>query len=170
VASADLAVVAEALAAAVPVEGGRQRMRSKEFISNLDHDRIVAAIRAAESKTSGQIRIYIQRGHLKENPLAAAQKTFADLKMEQTKDRNAVLIWMAPRARKLAVIGDEGIHQKCGDSLWQSVVLKMTDHFKKERFTDAIVDAIGELGAVLSAHFPHQAGGQNELPDAVIES
>jgi uncharacterized membrane protein len=145
-------------------------MRSKEFISKLDHDRIVKAIREAESKTSGQIRIYIQRGSLKGEALESARKKFTELRMHETRDRNAVLIYVAPRARKLAVIGDQGIHEKCGDPLWQSVVSTMTDHFKKERFTDAIVDAVRELGAVLSEHFPHQAGGQNELPDEIIES
>jgi uncharacterized membrane protein len=145
-------------------------MRSKEFISTLDHDRIVEAIRAAESKTSGQIRIYIQRGLLKGEPLESARKKFAELRMHETANRNGVLIFVAPRARKLAVLGDQAIHEKCGDVLWQGVVSKMTDHFKSERFTEAMVDAIRELGAVLTEHFPHQAGGQNELPDDIIES
>jgi uncharacterized membrane protein len=145
-------------------------MRSKEFISHLNHDCIVEAIREAELKTSGQIRIYIQRGELKGDPLESAQKMFGQLKMHETADRNAVLIYVAPRARKLAVVGDQGIHQKCGDALWQEVVAKMTDHFKKERFTDAIVDAVHELGRVLAGHFPHRAGGQNELSDDIVES
>jgi uncharacterized membrane protein len=145
-------------------------MRSKEFISKLNHDRIVEAIREAESKTSGQIRIYIQRGLLKGEPLESARKKFTELRMHETADRNGVLIYVAPRARKLAVVGDQGIHDKCGDALWQSVVAKMTDHFKSERFTDAIVDAVHELGRILVDQFPHQAGGQNELPDDIIES
>jgi uncharacterized membrane protein len=145
-------------------------MRGKEFIGKLDHDRIVEAIREAESKSSGQIRIYIERGELKSDPLEAAQKIFAKLRIHETKERNAVLIFVAPRARKLAVVGDRGIHEKCGDPLWQSVVSKMTDHFKSERFTEAVVDAVGELGSVLATHFPHQSSGKNELPDDIIES
>ena len=144
-------------------------MRSKEFIGHLDHVRIVEAIRKAESTTSGQIRIYVQRGQVKDDALGAARKKFTDLQMHNTTDRNAVLIYVAPRARKLAVVGDEGVHQKCGDTLWQRVVAKMTDHFKKEQFTDAIAVAVHELGAVLKVHFPPRAGGQNELPDEVIE-
>jgi uncharacterized membrane protein len=144
-------------------------MRTKEFVNKLDHDRIVQAIREAESRTSGQIRIYLQRGKLKGDPLIAGQKRFSQLGMHDTKDRNAVLIYVAPRAHKFAVIGDKAVHEKCGDTLWQSVVSKMADHFKGERFSDAIVDAIHELGTVLSKHFPHHAGGQNELPDEIIE-
>jgi len=73
-------------------------MRTREFLSRLEHDEIVAAIREAESKTSGQIRIFIQRGKLNVDPLIAAQKKFHRLGMHKTAERNAVLIFVAPRA------------------------------------------------------------------------
>src|SRR5207245_8506821 len=44
-------------------------MRTKEFLSKLEHDRIVQAIREAESKTSGEIRVFVQRGKLDVDPL-----------------------------------------------------------------------------------------------------
>jgi uncharacterized membrane protein len=145
-------------------------MKTKEFVGKLNHDRIVGAIREAEAKTSGQIRVYLQRGELKMDPLIAAQKRFKTLKMEKTRYRNAVLIFVAPRAHKFAVIGDEAIHQKCGDALWQDVVQKMREHFRSERFSEAIVEAIQDIGAVLAEHFPGTGDGANELPDEVIES
>ena len=144
-------------------------MRTKDFVGKLDHDRIVQAIREAEGKTSGQIRVYLQRGPLKVDPLFAAQKRFDALGMRKTRDRNAVLIFVAPRAHRFAVVGDEGIHQKCGDSLWQEVVKRMGDHFRNERFSEAIVDAIRDLGAVMAAQFPGKGDGPNELPDTVME-
>ena len=84
-------------------------MRTKEFLTKLEHDRIVEAIRAAESKTSGQIRVFIQRGELDVDPLGAAQKKFQRLGMHKTPERNAVLIFVAPRAHKFAVVGDKAI-------------------------------------------------------------
>ena len=86
-------------------------MRTKEFLSELEHDRIVQAIREAESKTSGQTRVYIQRGKLNADPLTAAQKKFHRLGMDKTSERNAVLIFVAPRAHKFAVVGDKAIHE-----------------------------------------------------------
>src|SRR5438105_8810898 len=100
-------------------------MRTKEFVERLDHDRIVEAIRRAEQKTSGEIRVYIQRGDLKRDVLQAAQERFHRLHMHKTAGRNAVLIFVAPRTHQFAVIGDEGIHRECGDALWQEVVSKM---------------------------------------------
>jgi uncharacterized membrane protein len=142
-------------------------MRTKEFLSKLEHDRILRAIRDAETKTSGQIRVYIQRGKLKDDPLLAAQKKFRRLGLHRTPERNAVLIFVAPRAHKFAVIGDQAIHEKCGEAYWQHVVDLMREHFRNERFSDAIVDAIRDIGQVLAEHFSRRSASSNELPDEI---
>src|SRR6266478_7063014 len=140
-------------------------MRSREFLGNLEHDRIVHAIREAESKTSGEIRVYVQRGKLSGDPLTAAQKKFHQLGMHKTREQNAVLIFVAPRAHKFAVVGDKAIHEKCGDEFWQRIVTRMRTHFQNENFSDALVEAIKEFGKLLAAHFPKRPANTNELPD-----
>jgi uncharacterized membrane protein len=142
-------------------------MRTKELLSKLEHDRIVQAIRDAETKTSGQIRVYIQRGKLKDDPLLAAQKKFHRLGLHQTPERNAVLIFVAPFAHKFAVVGDQAIHEKCGEAYWQRVVDLMREHFRNERFSDALVDAIHDIGSALASHFPKGSASSNELPDEI---
>jgi uncharacterized membrane protein len=145
-------------------------MRTKEFLSQLDHPRIVAAIAAAEAKTSGEIRVYIQRGELNGEALALAQEKFLEFGMDKTAQRNAVLILVAPRAQKFAVIGDEGVHQKCGAEFWDRLVADMRGHFQRAAFTDALVLAIEETGKLLERYFPRSAAADvNELPDDVIE-
>ena len=144
-------------------------MRSHEFIERLDHDRIVAAITAAEANTSGEIRVFVHRGELKTEALEYAQKKFAKLGMQKTKERNGVLIFIAPRAQKFAVVGDEGVHAKCGDVFWQQLVDTMRGHFQSENFTDALLHAIRETGNLLAAHFPRQSSDANELSDQIIE-
>jgi len=161
--------VAAVLAAeAAPAEAG-DKMRTREFLTKLEHHAIVAAIREAESKTSGEIRVLIQRGKLKSDPLVAAQKKFHRLGMHKTRERNAVLIFVAPRAHKLAVVGDNAIHDRCGDEFWQRVVEIMRAHFQNEKFSDALINAVNEVGKVLAAHFPRTSVSANELPDDVIE-
>jgi uncharacterized membrane protein len=142
-------------------------MRTKEFLSKLEHDRIVGAIREAESKTSGEIRVFVQRGKLSVDPLIVAQKKFQQLGMYKTRERNAVLIFLAPRAHKFAIVGDEAIHEKCGKELWQQIVDGMRKHFQNEKFSHAIVEAIGEVGKALAAHFPRMSADANELPDEI---
>jgi uncharacterized membrane protein len=144
-------------------------MRTKEFLSNLEHDRIVQAIRQAESKTSGEIRVYLQRGKLNADPVIAAQKKFHHLRMHKTQERNAVLIFVAPRAHKFAVIGDRAVHEKCGEEFWQRVVDAMRHCFIQDKFTEGIGEAVRVIGELLSQHFPRKDRDQNELPDQIIE-
>jgi uncharacterized membrane protein len=144
-------------------------MRTKEFLGKLEHDQIVQAIREAESQTSGQIRVFIQRGKMDVDPLVAAQKKFHRLGMHKMPERNAVLIFVAPRAHKFAVIGDTAIHDKCGETFWQRLVDGMRDHFRNEKFSHALVEAIEEAGKALAAHFPRQSTSSGQLPDDVIE-
>ncbi len=145
-------------------------MRSKEFLSKLEHDRIVHAIREGESKTSGEIRVYVHRGKLKADPLIVAQKKFQRLQMHKTQQRNAVLIFVAPREHKFAVVGDKAIHEKCGDEFWQRVAEGMRAHFQNEKFTHALVEAIKEIGKLLAVHFPKRSTPSNELSDEIVES
>ncbi|MGH8102310.1 MAG: TPM domain-containing protein [Chthoniobacterales bacterium] len=144
-------------------------MRTKEFLSKINHDRIVTAIREAEAKTSGEISVFIQRGELNVDPLPVAQKKFHRLGMDKTRERNAVLIFVAPRARKFAVIGDRAIHEKCGEPFWRGVVDGMREHFLGEKFTEALIHGIKEIGAVLATHFPRSSTSSNELPNEVAE-
>ncbi len=146
-------------------------MKQKHFLEALDHQRITAAIAAEERKTSGQIRVFVTHRAV-DNAVEAARGRFAKLAMEKTQSRNAVLIYFAPEARKYAVIGDEGIHDKCGgDEFWRTLVsATMRPLLKEERYTDAVVAAVEIIGEELATHFPRAAGEKpNELPDAVEE-
>src|SRR5438034_11062123 len=128
-------------------------MRTREFLSKLEHDQIVESIREAELKTSGEIRVVIQRGKLKSDPLPAAQKKFHRLGMHKTRERNAVLIFVAPRAHKLAVVGDQAVHEKCGREFWQRVVEAMRHCFRTGRFSEGVGGAITVIGELLAQHF-----------------
>jgi uncharacterized membrane protein len=143
-------------------------MRTKEFLGRLEHERIAGAIAEAESKTSGEIRVFLARGHVVD-VFQEARKWFERLGMTSTKHRNGVLILVAPRARKFAVIGDSGIHERCGDEFWNNLVEEMRQHFQRENFTDGIVHAIEVAGSALSRYFPREPGDRNELPDTIEE-
>jgi uncharacterized membrane protein len=164
-----LVAAVEASAEAAQDRAGDQ-MRTREFLSKLEHDRIIQTIREAESKTSGEVRVLIHRGTLRSDPLVAAQKKFHRLGMHKTRERNAVLIFVAPRVHKLAVVGDNAIHEKCGDEFWQRVVEGMRTHFQNEKFSDALIEAVREVGTALARHFPKTRADTNELPDDLIET
>ena len=141
-------------------------MNANEFLNQLRHDDIVAAIREAEQMTSGEIRVFVSHRRTDE-PIAAAQESFTRLGMNNTRERNGVLIFVAPRTRKFAVIGDAGIHKKCGNGFWQAVAEELSSHFKKAEFTEGVIYGVRKAGELLAQHFPRRPDDKNELPDRV---
>ena len=142
-------------------------MNHKEFISKLDEARIVKAIVEAERKSSGEIRVYISHRR-RTDPLKFARKRFVELGMTKTRHRNAVLIYLVPLTRQFAVVGDAGVHEKCGDAFWQRVSAQMAGLLKQGRFTEAILEAIQMIGDTLARHFPRDPDDRNELPDRIV--
>jgi len=128
-------------------------MHPKHFSRHLQHDQIVAAIREAEHQTTGRIHVSISPNHVEE-PLVAAQVEFMRLGLNESPERNGVLIFVAPRSHKFAVIGDEGVHSKCGDEFWQKLADAMSGFFRKAEFTPGIIHGVQTAGELLAAHFP----------------
>ena len=141
-------------------------MKPREFIDQLHNDKIVAAIRDAEKKTSGEIRVFISHKIITE-VVATAQAEFDRLGMTRTKNRNGVLIFVAPGSQKFAVIGDTGVHEKCGQKFWDELAAEMSGHFAAADFSQGIIVGIRKAGEILARHFPAQPGDKNELPDKV---
>jgi uncharacterized membrane protein len=128
-------------------------MHPKKLIKQLPHDMLVAAIHEAEQKTSGQIRVLISHKAV-DDTIAAAQAEFLRLGMDKSPDRNSVLIFVAPRSRNFAVVGDKAVHAKCGDEFWQKLAAAMTDYFRKSEFTPGIIHGVQKAGELLAEHFP----------------
>jgi uncharacterized membrane protein len=141
----------------------------KAFIEQqLDSKRIEHAIAAAELKTSGELRVVIHRAAVAD-PVATAREEFTRLEMFRTRERNAVLILVAPASRNFAIFGDEAIHAKCGQPFWDEVAAAMTGYFREGKFTDGLVHAIDHAGRFLAKHFPRRPDDKNELPDNVVD-
>jgi uncharacterized membrane protein len=141
-------------------------MKTKEFDHILDHDAIVAAIKATESTTSAEIRVFVSRKKT-DDALQQAKVEFHRLRMEKTADRNGILLFIAPESQKFAVIGDTGIHAKCGQSFWEDVTADISAEFRKGAFTQGIILGIRKTGELLRQHFPRKDDDKNELTDEV---
>jgi uncharacterized membrane protein len=140
----------------------------RHFVKRLDHDRIVAAIKAAELNTSGQVRVFVSHRAVAD-PMKAARTAFAKLGVHKTPHRNGVLVFVAPEAQKCAVVGDGGIHEKCGEEFWRKLTSILTEHFKAGDFTQGIVSTIEALAVPMREHFPRSNSDGNTLPDEVEE-
>jgi len=141
-------------------------MKARKFLNQLSHQEIVKAIRDAEKSTSGEIRVFISRKSI-QDAVPAAQAHFIELGMDKTRDRNAVLIFVAPRAHQFAVIGDTAVHARCGDDFWKQLAHEMSGHFRKSEFTTGIVHGVRKAGELLAQHFPRRQGDTKQLSDEV---
>ncbi|HKQ40558.1 MAG TPA: TPM domain-containing protein [Verrucomicrobiae bacterium] len=141
-------------------------MKTKEFLGQIDDAKVLAAIEAAELKSSGEVRVFVSN-ELIEDVMATAQAQFDKIGMAKTKNRNGVLLFFAPKTQRFAVIGDQGIHEKCGQLFWDDVRGLMTERLKAGQYTDAVVAAVNRIGELLAQHFPRDPGDINELPNQI---
>ncbi len=136
------------------------------FLSREDLDTITRAIAEAERHTSAEIRVHLD-ARCPGEPMARAVGVFETLGMHRTALRHGVLIYVSIEDRRLAVIGDRGIHERVGEAYWRQLVDDVLAHFREERPRDGLLHAVGELGRALRRHFPHPPEDTNELSDQV---
>ena len=141
-------------------------MKASDFFSKDDQKKIEQAIKQAEHKTSGEIRVHID-ARCKGEVLDAASKVFATLGMHKTKLRDGVLLYLALEDKKFAIIGDAGINQKVPANFWDNIKNDMLVHFRKSDFTTGLIHGIAMTGTQLKQHFPHEKDDVNELPDEI---
>jgi uncharacterized membrane protein len=143
--------------------------KQQKFFSADEEEKILNAIREAEKETSGEVRLYIENKCRFVDPLDRAAEIFLQLKMNETANRNAVLVYVAKQHRQLAVFADEGIYNKTGKEFWNNSVAIMLKEFKKENYAEGLVEVIQKIGHALQTHFPYDATtDKNELPDDIV--
>ncbi|MGK2862947.1 MAG: TPM domain-containing protein [Chitinophagaceae bacterium] len=143
--------------------------RNKDFFSPDETRLIVDAIKKAELLTSGEVRVFVESRCRFVDAMDRAREIFDNLKMGQTKERNGVLIYVAIQDHQLAVLGDEGIHQKVGNEYWNVEVGKMITLFTRNNYAEAIVMCIEDIGEALHSYFPYDNKiDKNELPDDIV--
>lgn len=141
----------------------------KPLLGPVEQQQIVAAIKAAEQRTSGEIRVFIESHCRFVDPLDRATEIFASLKMMQTAARNGVLVYVALKDRQLAIFGDKGIHEKVGSDFWAQQVRTILSHFNKADYAGGIADVVTGIGDALHQHFPYdRENDENELPDDIV--
>jgi uncharacterized membrane protein len=143
--------------------------KKKEFFNEEQRQLIVDAIQNAERVTSGEVRVFVESKCSYIDAIDRAAELFFKLQMQETKDRNAVLVYVAMKDRQLAVFGDEGIHKKVGDEYWNTEVKKMISNFNRENYAAGISEVVKDIGLALTQHFPYNNDtDKNELPDDIL--
>lgn len=146
------------------------RKHQPQLLSDEDQQQIVAAIQEAERGTSGEIRVYVESHCSMVDAIDRAAELFFSLKMDQTQQRNGVLVYIALKDRQMAIFGDEGIHQKVGgNDYWVRELAVLKSFFKQNKIAEGLSQCIQDISKALSTHFPYDADtDKNELPDDIV--
>jgi uncharacterized membrane protein len=152
-------------------EAGHPRWAERMFGAG-DFTAMTEAVRHAESATSAEIRVHLERRvhrwpGRRPDALRRATRVFAHLGMHLTAERHGVLIYLAIEDRKLAIVGDAGIHRHVGDAYWEAVRDLMLRHLREGRPLEAVLAGVAEVGRVLARHYPRRPDDQNELSDHI---
>ena len=146
---------------------------ARTLFSAADLEAIADAVKRAERRTAAEIRVHIERrvarrrGAPAADALARAQEVFVALRMHETALRGGVLVYVAIEDRKLAIVGDEGIHARVSTVYWESVRDRMVARLREGAARDALVNAVDDVGAVMAREFPRRPDDVDELPDDV---
>ncbi len=141
-------------------------MNVQKYFTEENKLQIANAIRAAETNTSGEIRVHIER-HCREDVLDRAAFWFEKLEMHKTELRNGVLFYLAIEDHKFAILGDAGINQKVAADFWNETNGIVMSKLKDGAFADGLSAGIIRAGEQLKSHFPFKSGDVNELSNEI---
>lgn len=138
--------------------------------------------RVAESELqhSGEIRIFAEGGlpnsYLWTDAPSAeisrqrALAMFGKLRVWDTAQNNGVLIYLLLAEHAIELVADRGLNDCVPPEVWQAVVARMRGAFQKGDFQHGLAQAVDEVTALLTQHFPLGPGqaNPNELPNAPV--
>jgi uncharacterized membrane protein len=141
----------------------------EDFLTADEEQEIVEAILESERNTSGEIRVHLETSTTLDH-YVRAQEVFHLLKMDNTKDSNGVLIYVAVGDRKFVICGDKGIDKVVPVNYWNTTKDVIESNFKKGNFKEGIIKGILMAGEELKAHFPWKPNDTNELSNEVSKA
>ena len=115
------------------------------------------------------MRVFIESHCKYVEPLERAAEIFYGLKMDQTAEKNAVLVYVAIKDHQLAIFADQGIHAKTGSEFWQEEVKHMITILTGKIMQPASQRSFRKSGKRCTSIFPYRSDiDKNELPDNIV--
>lgn len=115
---------------------------------------IAQAIALAETGTTGEIRVHLSKRFYERDPFGRARRIFVRYGMTRTSQRNAVLLYVNLRRRKISVVGDKTAHEALGQRFWETLVHDLQQDLRATHHEKAIALAVTTIGDQLKKHFP----------------
>lgn len=97
-----------------------------------------------------------------------AMRMFIERGIHKTRDQSGLLLMLSEVEHQVVILGDSGIHEKVGDTGWESYVDRIANGFKGGEAASSIVGVLQDLGDTLATHFPPRDDDTNELSNDVV--
>ena len=138
----------------------------ESFLTPAEEQSVVKAIRTAEKDTSGEIRVHLEN-YEGSDTMTRAREVFHLLKMDNTKQENGVILYVAVNLKKFVVYGDVGINKVVPKDFWNQTRDVIQQEFKQGNFAAGLEKGVLQIGKELKAHFPWDDFDTNELTDDI---
>ena len=138
----------------------------EDFLTQEEEQEIVEAIRMAEKNTSGEIRVHIEKT-TSLDAFDRAMEVFLELKMNETSQKNGVLIYMAVENKTFVICGDQGINDVVQNDFWDCTRDVMITQFKEKKYKQGLINGILRAGEQLQKYFPWEKGDTDELSNEI---
>lgn len=88
---------------------------------------------------------------------------------KRTRAKTGVLLYLSIAERRAEIVADAAIHARVPNETWGAAMAAVLAGVRDGRPADGMADAVAQIGAVLTEHFPRSDTDVNELPDRLIE-
>lgn len=111
---------------------------------------------------------FIGNRRLQEAVKVRAERTFFERGLNKTRKSTGVLFFLSLLERRVWVLADKGIYTRMDQGTLNRFAHEVSGGIKQGRACDALSQAIREIGALLSQHFPITPEDTNELSNDVV--
>ncbi len=94
--------------------------------------------------------------------------SFMEQGLHETRDKTGILILISLFERRVVVLADSGINAKVPEHTWDEIVETILKGIKQGQACDALCQAIGRCGELLSERFPRKEDDTDELPNLIL--
>lgn len=138
----------------------------RDFFTHEQKDAILAAVHQAELRTSGRIRLRLDK-RAGADAHAAARRAFAALDLAGSKHRNNVLFYLAVEDRRFVILGDDAIYHKLPPHFWDDITARILANFRTGRYAEGLIEGIVWTGEHLATYFPHRPEDLDIEPEEI---
>jgi len=137
-------------------------------------DTIEQAITRSEQTHSGELRFALEGAMEPLDVLRGmrardrALQLFASLRVWDTEQNSGVLVYLQMVDHRIEIVADRGINRKVAQSEWDAICRRMESAFRGGDFAAGALQAVTEITALLSRHFPPGDHNPDELPDRPV--